>query len=60
MCILWLSIYIELLLWNPAVEIAIDQEGLRVAASDYSCEDLPGQDQYDPKNGNCTHACMCR
>lgn len=31
-----------------------------VAGLDYSCEDLPGQDQYDPKDGNCTHARMYR
>lgn len=27
-----------------------------VAGFDYSCEDLPGQDRYGPKDENCTHA----
>lgn len=42
---LLLSIYIELLCWNHAVEITIDQERLMVAGFNYSGEDLPGQDQ---------------
>lgn len=40
-----LSIAIELLRWNHAAEITIDQERLMVAGLNYSGEDLPGQDQ---------------